>query len=905
MRLEHSRRAGGAGTLQTSVVAIVALVASMQPSTRARAQDSAVAGDGPGDSAAWTTGNKQGVGTSATAASKLWFTLAKGVVTEVFYPRLDVPNVQDMQYIVTDGATFVDLERDATSHAVSMPDERSLEYTITNTDRRATPRYRITSTYVTDPDRATLLVRTTFESLDGGRYALYLLANPSMAGGGANDEGSWDPASQALISRGTESLFGASTTVVSALKIGAPHGFVEHDVGYAGRPSDCYVELRANLALRHAFDRTGSAGNVVQCGKIGDVGARTTFTVAMGYGPDAASALAAADGSLGAGFAAIEKKYRAGWHAYLATVKAPPKSVSGVERLRRAYRVAVMSLHAAEDKTFPGANVAGFATPWGDFVNGDTLGDGYHRVWGRDLYQQATGLLAAGDAAHARRMAEFMWSRQYVAAPTAGQGTTYAAGSFPRYSPVSGSAGATPEQLGCCEQLDQNAFAILLAWTTGLTDPATYAKIKTAADHIRADGPDTTERWEEQRGKSPSSIAAEVAGLIAAADIARQNGDAQSAAGWEATADSWRASLKGWTFTTTGTWGGNPGHGGYYERIDKGSSPDDTDQLCFDDHECFWERDVADYGFLELVRLGLAAPDDRSVAGSLAPSAQASDPASTVQVLVPAETGWDVYFKRYNHDNYGESSVDCSGWPANGKNRFGGAWPVLSGERGEYELANGRPASVYLRSMADAANEGHFVPEQIWDRPGVPCFAFGRPTGSAAPLNWAEGQYVRLARSMDAGRNVETPAVVQARYRGAGPIAGEGGKCITAGGGGSSTASAIRLSSCDGGAAQRWSWDAAAGALHADSRCLEAPPTGGKGVQLSECSGSGAQRWRWRAQASLVNEASGRCLDAGAAGGARLELRDCSGASSQRWYPLSSPGASASPATADASLDHR
>jgi glucoamylase len=202
-----------------------------------------------------------------------------------------------------------------------------------------------------------------------------------------------------------------------------------------------------------------------------------------------------------------------------------------------------MALHAAEDKAFRGGSVAGFGTPWGDFVNGDELNDGYHRVWGRDLYQQAMGLIAAGDSSQALRMAQFLWNSQFVVSTTTGDGTTYARGSFPRYSPVSGTGGATAKDLGCCEQLDQEAFAILLLWMTGLTDNSTYQRIEATAEHIVGTGPATTERWEEQFGQSPSSIAAIMAGLVAAADIARLNGDKASAARWESTADSWRASL--------------------------------------------------------------------------------------------------------------------------------------------------------------------------------------------------------------------------------------------------------------------------------------------------------------------------------------------------------------------------
>ena len=504
----------------------------------------------------------------------------KGITSEVFYPRLDIPNMQDMQYIVTDGSTFVDLERDATNHVVSMPDEKALEYTITNTDKRATPKYRITNTYITDPNRNTLLIRTRFQSLDGGTYQLYLLENPSMAGGGANNNAWWDGMDSALMSSGTETLFGSPTTIVSALKVASPNGFVAHDNGYSGKASDCYVDLRADRVLDNQFDNIASNGNVVQCGQVGSVGADTTFTVALGYGSDAASAVAAANGSLTAGFTDREAAYRGispysgGWDGYVNGLRAAPASVSSDTLRRRGYYVAAMALHAAEDKTFRGASVAGFATPWGDFTNGDNLNDGYHRVWGRDLYQQATGLIAAGDSAQALRMAQFMWNNQYISSTTPGDGTIYPPGSFPRYSPVSGISGATPQQLGCCEQLDQEAFAILLAWMTGLTDNATYQKIKVTANHIQAAGPNTTERWEEQSGKSPSSIAAEIAGLVAAADIARQNGDAASAASWESTADSWRSSLAGWTFTTSGFWDGHQ----YYERIDRTSNPNDNER---------------------------------------------------------------------------------------------------------------------------------------------------------------------------------------------------------------------------------------------------------------------------------------------------------------------------------------
>ena len=367
---------------------LVLLPASALVTPHEAAFAAGTANDGPGIAASWTTGNKVAVGTSADETGKVWFTVANGITTEVFYPRLDIPNMQDMQYIVTDGSTFVDLERDATTHEISMPDEKALEYTVANTDKRATPKYRITNTYITDPSNNTLLIRTRFQSLDGNSYQLYLLENASMAGGGANNNAWWDQTSSALMSSGTGAIFGSPTTVVSALKVASPNGFVAHENGYSGAASDCYVELREAKALTNQFDNIATNGNVVQCGEIGNVGADTTFTVALGYGSDAASAVAAADGSLAAGFADRELAYRGispyagGWNGYVNGLRAAPASVSSDTLRRRAYYVAAMTLHAAEDKTFGGASVAGFGTPWGDFTNGDNLNDGYHRVWG-------------------------------------------------------------------------------------------------------------------------------------------------------------------------------------------------------------------------------------------------------------------------------------------------------------------------------------------------------------------------------------------------------------------------------------------------------------------------------------------------------------------------------------------
>ncbi len=303
---------------------------------------------------------------------------------------------------------------------------------------------------------------------------------------------------RALVASDDGPVFG--TTVASALK--ASVAFTAHSTGYSGTSSDGLTDLKTNRTLANQYDTASGAGNIVQTAQV-PVAADTTFTLALGFGADRTSAASAATASLSGGFDAAESSYASGWHGYL-TGKTVPASVSGDTLRRRTYLTGLMTLHGLEDKTYPGANVAALATPWGDSTDGNALNDGYHRVWARDLYQQGTALIAAGDAAQAKRMAQWLWDRQQITAWTSGDGVTYGPGSFPRYSPVSGVSGATAQQLGCCEQLDEDAYPIVLAWQTGLNDAATWSKIKLTADHIVAIGPATpAERWEDQSGLSP------------------------------------------------------------------------------------------------------------------------------------------------------------------------------------------------------------------------------------------------------------------------------------------------------------------------------------------------------------------------------------------------------------------
>jgi glucoamylase len=702
---------GRIAAFTVAALVVTAAVVATSP-TAAFAADAPGA---PGGASSWTTGGKQGLGTSATTTSKVWYTLGQGITDEVFYPTVDVANVQDMQYVVSDGSTFSQLERDNTSHQIVLTDPQSLSYQQVNTANNG--RYKITKTYTTDPARATVLIQTRFQVLTGGPLSLYVLYNPSLNNSGSGDTGA-SSGGQLVASDGPVSSALASSV-----------GFTKMTSGYSASASDPLTDLTGNNSLDSLYDTANTAGNLVQMGQI-PVGTDTTFTLALGFGSDRATASGNASASLSAGFAAANTSYQSGWHSYLASISAPPASVTSTG-LTTQYNVSVMALKAHEDKTYLGANVASLTNPWGQAVNGDSTSCGYHAVWARDLYEVATAQISAGDTAAANRSLDYLFNTQQRSD-----------GSFPQNTHLNGT-----NCFGSL-QLDEVAFPMVLAWQLGRFDSGMWAKVKKSADFLVSRGANTPqERWEEDGGYSPSTIAAEIAGLVCAADLATRNGDTTSASTYLSTADNFQRNVENWTFTTTGSLG--DGH--YYERIDNDANPNDGGSVYIQNGGGnFDERSIVDAGFLELVRLGDKPANDPSVAGSL-PEVDAA-----LKVNTPEGPMWH----RYNHDGYGETAT---GGPFTGAG-IGRPWPIFTGERGEYEIANGRSAASYLATMAGAANDGYLIPEQVWDQPDAYGFTFGEGTGSATPLAWSMAQFVRLANSITAGHNVETPSIVAARY---------------------------------------------------------------------------------------------------------------------------------------------
>jgi glucoamylase len=702
---------------------IVLLAALALPAAGAAAADAPGA---PGAKTVWAPADKQGFGTATGVRSKVWFTLQGGALSEVYYPTLGTPNVRDLELVVSDGRTFTDRERSATRNRVELLRGRGLTYRQVNT--ATSGRYRIVKTYVTDPRRDTVLVSVRFRSLTGRPYRVYVLHDPALSNDGDDDTGA----------AAGRTLVASDGTSAAALR--AAPGFRRRSSGYLGA-SDGWTDLRADHRMDWSYARAAQPGNVVQTARTALDGVRhTRLRLALGFGGTGAAARAAAAGSLRQGYAPTARHYAAGWRAYLRRLRRPPRSVRG---LRRTYAASVMLLAAHEDKTFRGASIASPTMPWVWGANTIEHPSGpYHLVWARDLYQVATAQLAAGDRAAARRLLGFLFERQ--------QKTD---GSFPQNSEVTGAEHWTSLQL------DEVSFPIVLAWQLRRFDAGAWRRhVKPAADFILANGPQTPqERWENQSGYSPATIAAEIAALVCASDIARRNGDTAAATRYAATADDWRSRVDSWTVTTNGPLADHP----YYLRLTKDGNPNAGTTYDIGDSgpSSVDQRRVVDPSFLELVRLGVKRATDPNVVRTL----------PVVDRELKVSTPHGPFWHRFSFDGYGETRSG-EPWEIGTPDTFrtlGRAWPIFAGERGEYALADGRPAARYLRAMAGAANQGSLIPEQVWDgRPptGRPGFRLGEGTFSATPLAWSHAQFVRLAWSIDAGRPVETPSVVACRY---------------------------------------------------------------------------------------------------------------------------------------------
>src|SRR5580693_4985865 len=235
----------GASAVRVATISTTCVLLAVAWLGASRGTAAQTAPGGPGALPAWTTGAKDGLGTATTAKSKVWYTLAGGVMTEVYYPRLDVANVRTLEFAVSDGKR-VWLEGKDMGHAIERGADDALVYRQTNSSRDKT--FKIVKTYVTDPERDTVLIDVKFDAPTG--YVLFVLFDPALKNLGVGDTGSTRDG--ALV---TEKDGAACALMASA-------GFEHPSSGFAAG-SDGYTDLLLHKRLEWGYPRAEN-GNVVQ-----------------------------------------------------------------------------------------------------------------------------------------------------------------------------------------------------------------------------------------------------------------------------------------------------------------------------------------------------------------------------------------------------------------------------------------------------------------------------------------------------------------------------------------------------------------------------------------------------------------------------------------------------------------
>jgi glucoamylase len=694
----------------------------------------------PGIPPRWTSSAKTGAGTALNQHSKVWFTVSHGILNEVYFPRVDQACTRDLGFIVTNGRDFFSEEkRHCTFENRAMVDGiPALE--LINT--ASSGHYRIHKEIFTDPYRNVVLQKVRFEPLQGqlADYHLYALLSPHLANCGAGNTGWMGDY------KGLPMFFAQREHTTLCLATSAP--WKKMSVGFVGA-SDGWQDLSQHFQMEWEYTRAEN-GNIAFTGEINLAACNGEFVLALGFGSMEAEAGQQARSSLFEDYAELREHYAAQWSKWQATLL----PLDQPKREHDLYRASTSVLRTHESKDFLGGIIASLSIPWG-FNKGDEDLGGYHLVWPRDLVETAGALLAAGAVSDAVRVLRYL------------EVTQEAAGNWAQNLWLDG----RPYWSGV--QMDETAFPVLLLDLLRREAPDSLGKldrwwpmVRNAVSFIIRNGPVTQQdRWEEDAGYSPFTLAAEISALLAAADIAELTGHSDQAKTMRDTADAWNDNIERWTYATGGDLAQQLGIEGYYVRI----APPDVDiagaasptqgfvpiknRPPGQDGERAYH--IISPDALALVRFGLRAPDDPRIVNTL----RAIDALLSVQL--PQGPCW----YRYNGDGYGEHK-DGSAFDGTG---IGRPWPLLAGERAHYALAAGhRDEAEALLSVIENSTTGQsrLLPEQVWDEADIPALELfrGKPTGSACPLVWAHSEYVKLRRSIRDGKVFDQPPQTVKRY---------------------------------------------------------------------------------------------------------------------------------------------
>jgi glucoamylase len=688
---------------------------------------------GPGLEPRWTSSKKDAVATAYAASSRVWFTISHGTLNEVYFPTIDRPQMRDMELLFTDEETFFHEEKrdfEYDFHYVD-PDATAVRVVASDLDGR----YTVTKEFIADPHHPVVLMNVKIAGDEAvlSRLKCYALLAPHLDGGGAGNS------ARSISIAGQRALLAWKNDY--SLALGVSCGFSRSSCGFVGT-SDGYQDLSANMKMEWQF---GSAfdGNIAVMGEI-DVNRSREFTVAISFGQGHHAALSGLMQTLSTPYELHAKRYIEQWHRAMSPAALAAASTDNGRLMRISHNVILTH----EDKTYSGAFIASASIPWGASKSDDDLG-GYHLVWTRDMVQSATALLACGRVETARRALVYLACTQR---PDGGFSQNFWIDGTAYWSGI---------------QLDEVAFPIILAWrlwkADGLGDFDVFPFVERAAAFLVRYAPVTQqERWEENAGYSPSTLAAVISGLVCAADIARAYKASELASYLEEYADWIEAHLDEWTTTDDAVL--LPGVKCHYMRIRPPAPGEPFHNPALkpgyihianrapEEQQDFDAREIIDQGFLELVRYGIRRADDPLIIESL----------KVVDSCLKYETPYGPCWRRYNHDGYGQKK---DGGPYNGWGQ-GRAWPLLGGERAHYELAAGHDVKPLITAYEKFSSVGGMLPEQVWDHKDLPAEGMyeGRSAGSAQPLVWAHAEYIKLLRSVVDGKIFDTISVVADRY---------------------------------------------------------------------------------------------------------------------------------------------
>jgi glucoamylase len=690
----------------------------------------------PGIEPRWTSSAKTGIGTALNLHSRVWFTLSHGILNEIYFPRVDQACTRDFGLIVTDGANYFSEEkRHCTFENVPIePGVPAYELINTSTDGH----YRIEKEVLTDPWRNVVLQKIRFVPLQGTLhdYRIYSLLASHLANFGYGNTG-WVGEY-----KGTPMLFAQRDSCALALACSAP--WLKRSVGFAGT-SDGWQDLSQHFQMKWEYDRAEN-GNIALTAEVDLAACHGEFILALGFGAIWAEAGQQVVSSLLTPYQVTRRDYVFDWQTWQKSLR----SLDAKPREKDLYRASVAVLRSHESKDFLGGIIASLSIPWG-FNKGDEDLGGYHLIWPRDLVESAGGLLAAGAPDDALRVLHYL------------EATQEADGHWPQNMWLDG----RPYWNGL--QMDETAFPILLVDLLRRETPSGFGgcerwwpMVRKAAAFIVANGPVTQQdRWEEDGGYSPFTLAAEISALLVAADFADSMNLPQRASFLREMADTWNDNIERWTYAVNTDLARQVGVEGYYVRItpadgDGASSPIQGFVPIKNRATSATAPAVAMVSpdALALVRFGLRSPDDPRMVNTI----------KLIDTLLRAKLPQGPAWYRYNEDGYGEHD---DGAPFDGRG-IGRPWPLLAGERAHYELAAGRVSSAeaLLGTMEDSTGTSRLIPEQVWDARAIPERELfpGKASGSACPLVWAHSEYIKLRRSLLEGKIFDQPSQTVERY---------------------------------------------------------------------------------------------------------------------------------------------